>query len=74
MHRPCYFARIRKTLLRYLFWEKRATDIILSIILHLITVIQINIIAFFWKERYSLQAAVHFTPLLVLYNIRIFIY
>ena len=32
-------------------WEKRATDFILGIILHLITVIQIDIIAFCLGKR-----------------------
>ena len=51
MHRPCYFTLTWITLFSYLFWEKRATDIILSIILHLITVIQINIIAFILERE-----------------------
>ena len=54
-------------------WEKRATDFILGIILHLITVIQIDIISFCLGKRDSeILAAVHSTQLWVLVKYHLF--
>ena len=55
-------------------WEKRATDFILGIILHLITVIQIDIISFCLGKRDSeILAAVHSTQLWVLVKYHLFL-
>jgi len=46
-------------------WEKRATDFIFGIILHLITVIQIDIIAFYFVWERVILTTVRSTQLWV---------